>query len=85
MFRIVSSSRDEVRGMKIRGLYAITPELADGELLLRQVAQALDGGIAMLQYRRKGRQDLREARGLATLCRRSGVPFLVNDDVELAL
>ncbi len=71
--------------MKLRGLYAITPEHADSDLLLRQVARALEGGIAMLQYRRKGRQDAREARALADLCRSKGVPFVVNDDVALAI
>ncbi len=71
--------------MKLQGLYAITPEHADSALLLGQVAQALEGGIAMLQYRRKARQDLREARALAALCRARGVPFIVNDDVDIAL
>jgi thiamine-phosphate pyrophosphorylase len=71
--------------MKLRGLYAVTPEFTDGELLLRKVALALDGGIAMLQYRNKGRQSLQEARALAAACRRAGVPFIVNDDIELAL
>lgn len=71
--------------MNLRGLYAITPEHAGGELLLRQVAQALEGGIALLQYRRKGRQDAREAGALARLCRGRAVPFIVNDDVALAL
>ena len=71
--------------MKLRGLYAITPEIAETETLLRGVAQALEGGIAMLQYRRKGRQRLDEAQGLARMCRDRGVPFVVNDDVALAL
>ena len=71
--------------MKLRGLYAITPELADGDLLLRKLVLALEGGIAMLQYRNKGRQSLQEARALATACRRAGVPFIVNDDLDLAL
>ena len=71
--------------MKLRGLYAVTPELADSELLLRLVAQALEGGIAMLQYRNKDRQNLQEARALAALCRRAGTPFIVNDHLELAL
>ncbi len=71
--------------MKLQGLYAITPQHADSALMLRQVAQALEGGIAMLQYRRKSGQNLREARALAVLCRARGVPFIVNDDVELAL
>lgn len=71
--------------MKLRGLYAITPEHTDGGLLLRQVGQALEGGIAMLQYRRKGAQNVGEARELAAMCRRAGVPFVVNDDLALAL
>jgi thiamine-phosphate pyrophosphorylase len=71
--------------VKLRGLYAITPEHADGGLLLRQVGQALEGGIAMLQYRRKGAQNVGEARELAAMCRRAGVPLVVNDDLALAL
>jgi len=71
--------------VKLRGLYAITPEHAGRERLLEQVAQALEGGIALLQYRRKARQDSAEARALASLCRARGVPFVVNDDIELAL
>jgi thiamine-phosphate pyrophosphorylase len=71
--------------MRLRGLYAVTPELADRELLLRKVALALAGGIAMLQYRNKSLQNLHHARELAALCRRAGVPFIVNDDLELAL
>jgi len=71
--------------MRMRGLYAITPEATDSAVLLRQVAQALDGGIAMLQYRRKQKQSVEEARRLARMCRDRAVPFIVNDDVALAL
>jgi len=71
--------------MKLRGLYAITPESGESPVLLGQVARALEGGIACLQYRRKARQSTREALALAALCRASGVPFIVNDDVGLAL
>ena len=71
--------------MKLRGLYAVTPELADTGTLLRSVAQALEGGIAMLQYRRKGRQHVDEANTLARMCRARAVPFVVNDDIALAL
>ncbi len=71
--------------MKLRGLYAITPEFADSGTLLRGVAQALEGGIAMLQYRRKDRQHIDEARTLARMCKERAVPFVVNDDVGLAL
>jgi len=71
--------------MKLRGLYAITPERADRAALLRAVAQALEGGIAMLQYRRKGLQDLGEARTLARMCRDRGVPFIINDNIGIAI
>lgn len=71
--------------MKLRGLYGITPETADAETLLRQVSAALEGGISLLQYRRKKRSGTQEAATLAALCRRSGVPFIVNDDIDLAL
>jgi thiamine-phosphate pyrophosphorylase len=67
--------------MTLRGLYAITPEES---ALVDKVRAALDGGIALLQYRRK-RRDLQEAREIAALAGRYGVPLIVNDDVELAL
>jgi thiamine-phosphate pyrophosphorylase len=68
--------------MKLRGLYAITPE--SGEVI-EKAKRALEGGIALLQYRRKQRSSAGEARALLALCRTRGVPFIVNDDVELAL
>lgn len=71
--------------MKLRGLYAITPEAGSSEALQRKVSAALEGGIALLQYRRKKRASPEEASALAALCRRSGVLFVVNDDIELAL
>jgi thiamine-phosphate pyrophosphorylase len=67
--------------VKLRGLYAVTPEAPDA---VTRVARALEGGVALLQYRRKQR-DLHEAREIAALARRHGVPLIVNDDVELAL
>ncbi len=66
--------------MKLRGLYAITPEPLD----LRKIEQALRGGASLLQYRRKQR-DVAEARAVVALARRYEVPVIVNDDVELAL
>lgn len=67
--------------MKLRGLYAITPESGDLE---RKVRLALEGGIALLQYRRKTR-DAAAARAIIKLARQFSVPVIINDDVELAL
>lgn len=74
--------------MKLRGLYAITPDSADSAALLDRVRRALEGGIALLQYRSKlasRARRLLEAKQLKQLARRFGVPLIVNDDVELAL
>jgi len=67
--------------VKLRGLYAITPEAPD---LVERARQALEGGIALLQYRRK-RRDLHEAREVVAVARRHAVPVIINDDCELAL
>ena len=66
--------------MKLRGLYAITPEGVDPA----KVRLALEGGVALLQYRNKVR-DLGHARTVVALAKQYGVPVIVNDDVELAL
>jgi thiamine-phosphate pyrophosphorylase len=72
----------------MRGLYAITPDTADTEMLLRKVEEALKAGVALLQYRNKiisKDKRLLQAKELAPLARGYGVPFIVNDDVEIAL
>jgi thiamine-phosphate pyrophosphorylase len=72
----------------MRGLYAITPDSADTDSLARKVEQALKAGVAMLQYRNKiisKDKRLLQAKELAPLARGYGVPFIVNDDVEIAL
>ena len=78
--------------MKLRGLYAITPDCANSAFLLERAARALEaagaGGFAALQYRNKlarREQRILEAKALARLCRERRVPFIVNDDVGLAL
>ncbi|HYL87727.1 MAG TPA: thiamine phosphate synthase [Burkholderiales bacterium] len=67
--------------MKLRGLYAITPEGGDVE---RSTRLALEGGVALLQYRQKER-DLGLARAVVRMAREFRVPVIINDDVELAL
>jgi thiamine-phosphate pyrophosphorylase len=69
------------------GLYAITPEGLTGESLIRQVRLAIDGGVTVLQYRKKNlpqKQALEEAAQLAALCQQLQVTFIINDDHRLA-
>lgn len=72
--------------MKGYGLYAITDGPRDD--LLAAARAALEGGVAMLQYRDKSgdaQRRLREAHALVALCARHDVPLIVNDDVDLAI
>ena len=70
-------------------LYAVTDRAWTGEkTLLEQVKEALDGGITFLQLREKelGEEEfLREAEDIKTLAAAYHVPFIINDNVELAL
>ena len=55
---------------------------------LREVAAALDGGATFVQLREKELSPaalLEEARALAKLCHARHVPFVVDDNVEVAL
>ncbi len=68
----------------LAGVYLVTDQ---GDCLVERVATALKGGVAVLQYRAKGRerdQCLAEATELRRLCRDFGVTFIVNDDMGLA-
>ena len=72
----------------LTGLYAITPDLSDSDVLLDKVEQALAGGARALQYRNKVADSalrLTQARALARLCRSYRVPLIVNDHLDLAL
>lgn len=71
----------------IKGLYLVTPDCDDTALLCEQVAQALQGGVAILQYRHKTATEalrLEQAQALQALCRAANIPFLINDHVALA-
>lgn len=70
-------------------LYAITDRYwLNGRTLASVVEEALEGGATFLQLREKnldGWHFLEEARELQELCRKYGVPFIVNDNVDVAL
>lgn len=71
----------------INGLYAITPDSTDIDDLLQRVEACLAGGAGVLQYRNKCPAVPHPAMAsvLAARCRAYEVPFIVNDDIELAL
>jgi len=72
----------------LAGLYAITPDEPDTDILLRKAGEALRGGASALQYRNKtagAELRLKQGRALAALCRAAGAAFIVNDDLALAL
>lgn len=75
-------------GRKLRGLYAITPDLTDSPRLAAAVREVIAGGAVAVQYRSKSTDtQLRcaQAEVLLQICRDGGVPLIVNDDLSLAL
>lgn len=74
--------------MQIKGLYAITPDIADTKLLLEMVEAALQGGASTLQYRNKlanSELQYQQAHAILPMCRQFNVPLIINDSVELCL
>ena len=69
-------------------LYAVTDRHWLGEeTLYDQVKKALDGGATFVQLREKklDREDfLAEALEIQKLCKKYGVPFVINDEVSIA-
>lgn len=70
-------------------LYAVTDRYwLNGRTLTDVVRESLEGGVTMLQLREKTLEEpafLQEARELQALCRSYHVPFIVNDNVDIAL
>jgi thiamine-phosphate pyrophosphorylase len=70
----------------MRGLYLVTPNWDDTDKMLDVTRRALGAGATLVQYRHKDASPgLREeqAAALLALCRRHGVPFIVNDHLAL--
>jgi thiamine-phosphate pyrophosphorylase len=81
-------ARSEAAPGAVRGLYAVTPDEPDTAHLLAIAEQVLAAKPALLQYRNKTADAAlrrEQARALQHACRAAGVPFIVNDDLALAL
>lgn len=70
-------------------LYVITDaKLSRGRPHVEVIRAAIRGGATIVQYREKEgttRQLLQEAQALRELTRAAGIPFIVNDRVDIAL
>lgn len=70
-------------------LYAVTDSAWVGrQTLYEQVEAALKGGVTYVQLREKNLNEesfLAEAIEIAALCKQYGVPFFINDNVEIAI
>ena len=69
-------------------LYAVTDRSwLNGRTLYDQVEEALKGGATFIQLREKNLDTdsfLKEAAEIKELCARYHVPFVINDNVEIA-
>ncbi len=74
---------------RLSGLYVIIdPAVARGRDEVEIARQAVEGGARMIQLRDKMRTESEQlpiAKRLAEVCRENGVPFFVNNYVDLAL
>lgn len=70
-------------------LYAVTDRhWLNGSTLTKQVENALKGGATFIQLREKNLDDesfFKEAVEIKDLCKRYNVPFVINDNVDIAL
>ena len=70
-------------------LYAVTDRYWTGrQTLAKQVRECLEGGATMIQLREKEMEEdafEKEAEEIKAICREYGVPFIVNDNVEVAM
>ena len=70
-------------------LYAVTDRhWLNGRTLYEVVKESLDGGVTFVQLREKTLDEdtfLKEAKELQKLCREYKVPFVINDNVDIAM
>ncbi|WP_102261527.1 thiamine phosphate synthase [Mesobacillus jeotgali] len=74
--------------LKVYFITGSTNCLEDPRVVLEE---AIRGGITLFQYREKGSnclegtEKLSMGRELQRICKNNGIPFIVNDDIEMAL
>ncbi len=90
----VNSARERIHRLNMKPedflVYAVTDRhwLKENETLTDVVRETLQGGATFIQLREKNLDDvafLEEAKELQALCREYDVPFVVNDNVQIAV
>ncbi|MDK6663206.1 thiamine phosphate synthase [Alloscardovia omnicolens] len=70
-------------------LYGVTDRTWSSNYpLIQRITEALDNGMTCVQLREKHMSDedfLSEAREVGALCKRYNVPFIINDNVDVAI
>jgi len=72
----------------MRGFYLVTPNWDDTDHLIACTTEALDAGVALVQYRHKTAERplrMEQAAALLALCRRYRRPLIINDHLSMAL
>jgi thiamine-phosphate pyrophosphorylase len=80
-------ARRRERATRLRGLYAVTPELADTADLVARVNAAVAGGATAIQYRNKhatSSERYAQAAALARAVAARSALLIINDDAKLA-
>jgi thiamine-phosphate pyrophosphorylase len=73
---------------ELKGLYVVTPDWDDTDKLVTATEAALAGGAQLVQYRHKTADAVlrrEQANALLAICRQYGVPFIVNDHVDVCM
>jgi thiamine-phosphate pyrophosphorylase len=71
----------------IKGLYAITPDMADLNTLIHKTQLVIESGAFMVQYRSKIQDrdvKMQQCAAILRLCREYGVPCIIDDDVDVS-
>ena len=69
----------------INGIYAITPDWMNTDLLIKKTEEVLTAGVDVIQYRNKiATNDLKlsQAKEIKALCNNHKTPLIINDDVD---
>jgi len=72
----------------IKGIYAITPDQKNSEILIKQVKDCCEGGINILQYRSKvlpWKKRLEQAKEIKRVTDEYQIPLIINDDIDICL